>query len=555
MKRFIILSLSVVSFCLITFSQAVISVDTLTEYQAIEGFGGFGAKKVWWDNGPYWDQEYVDQVIDNLGCSFIRTQIYWESEAPNDDSDPDNFYWPGFRFGADNDNNGKQMSFLKAVGDKGVRILATVWTPPIWMKGLEEFFGTYNGNPQRRRPSPAELNAQCAWCGGAGGCTQVGGRLKPEFYEEFAEYLAAYVKSVKQKTGHDVWAISIQNEPMFPNPFESCVVLPEEYAEILKITGKKFEREGITTRLFGPEHMGEWSWGMNRDYIRKILGNPEVNPYLSFYAVHSYVDGIAPDYGSAEGWSILRDSISTRYGKQLWMTETSDFEKKGYELAFSMAKSLYLALKFGQISGWIYWTIADYVIKENKLTKLGYAFKNYYRFIKPGSIHVASNCSDESILVTAFKKSGDLTLVIINNSGASKQVVINLLNASETPTLYIYRTSENENCNFAGYVRNSPFYLPAQSITTLTSGINTSISRLIPATDEIIWEPAMKRLRIDNNKEGFIKITDSAGRTVYNMIKNSNQCCVYLNSLNSGFYIVTFITQKGCLFNKIIIHD
>jgi O-glycosyl hydrolase len=536
----------------IILAQEVI-VDTTIKYETIEGFGGFGAKKVWWDSAPYWDQEYVNQVIDNLGCTIIRTQIYWESEAPNDNDDPDLINWAGFRFDALNDNNGKQMDFIKAVGEKGARLIATVWTPPIWMKGLEEFYGTYNGTSQRRRPSAADLNSQCSWCGGAAGCTQVGGRLKPEYYAEFAEYLTAYIKTVKAKTGVDVWAINIQNEPMFPNPFESCVVLPSEYAQILKVVGEKFARENITTRLFGPEHMGEWSWGMNRDYVMEILKDPEINPYLSFYAVHSYVDGVAADYGSAGGWTTLHDSITVRYGKQLWMTETSDFEKTGYDLAFSMAKGLHLGLKFGKISGWVYWAMTDYVIKNNQLTSLGYAFKNYYKYIRPMSVQVESTCSDKDILVTTFKKDKKLTVVLINNSGAIKSVNMSLSGANSASNYFMYRTSSTENCLYVGAVRSDSFKLQPNSITTLVSASVVGTGEEVNEENvEILPSTSTGTITLNNAAGGRFTITDISGRVRHNLVINSNIEVVNATGLEPGYYILRVNKNNSITTRKYI---
>ncbi|HJZ41662.1 MAG TPA: hypothetical protein VJ203_14945, partial [Bacteroidales bacterium] len=423
MKKNIILLHSFLGFlCFSSPAQEIpVTITTDSTYQTIEGFGGFGAKKVWWDNAPYYDQEYLNQVIDTLGCTFIRTQIYWDAEPVNDNSDPAVIDWSKFKFDATTDN-GKQFAFIRDLGLKEVKLLATVWTPPIWMKGLEEFHGTLWGNPVRRRPSDSDLDQYCSWCGGADGCEQVGGWLKPEHYVEFAEYLVAYVRIVKEQTGVDVWGINIQNEPYFANPFESCVVIPEEYAGILKTVGERFATEGITTRLFGPEHMGEVTWGMNNEYIKEILEDETVKPYLSFYAVHSYVDGVAPDYGSAGGWTALYEKIVKTHDRELWMTETSDFDKQGYDLAFSMAKSLYLGLKFGHISGWVYWAMADYVIKNNKLTPLGRAFQQFYRFLLPGMVMIKADAADNDLLVLAGKMHDFLVVIIINNSDQDKTI-------------------------------------------------------------------------------------------------------------------------------------
>ncbi|MFN8254407.1 MAG: hypothetical protein U0W24_01880 [Bacteroidales bacterium] len=448
-----------------------VSIDTVdvtinlnTEYQTIEGFGGFGAKKVWWDAAPYYDQEYIRQVIDSLGCTFIRTQIYWDSEPENDNDDPLVADISKFNFG-ENSDNGKQFQFIHDLGLKNVKLLATVWTPPIWMKGLDEFYGTFFNSPARRRPGNSDLNTNCSWCGGATGCQQVGGWLKPENYAEFAEYLVTYVKTVKEQTGVDIYALNIQNEPYFPNPFESCVVLPDEYAEILKVVGKRFADEGCTTKFFGPEHMGEVTWGVNNEYIKEILEDPEAKPYLAFYAVHSYVDGVATDYGSAEGWTSLHEKITETHGKQLWMTETSDFEKTGFDLGFSMAKSLYLGLKFGQISGWVYWAMADYVIKDNKLTALGRSFQQFYRALKPGTVMVEAGSADNELLIVAGKNGSNLAVIVINNSEVDK--AINLIGVGIPDTYNVNRTSKTENFKYLPQCGKEKILIKAQSITTL----------------------------------------------------------------------------------------
>ncbi|HYG21006.1 MAG TPA: hypothetical protein VD816_18840, partial [Ohtaekwangia sp.] len=119
------------------FSQVQIVVDENTRYQTIEGFGGFGAKKVWWEAGPYYDAGYLQETVDNLGVTIFRTQIYWDGEPVNDNDDPAVQNDAGFNFGPESDN-GKQFPFIKALTAKGAKIIASVWTPPSWMKLLDD---------------------------------------------------------------------------------------------------------------------------------------------------------------------------------------------------------------------------------------------------------------------------------------------------------------------------------------------------------------------------------------------------------------------------------
>jgi len=551
------------TFCLFTcfvvdnsYSQDIqITITPDSTYQTIAGFGGFGAKKVWWDSPPFYDQEYLNQVIDTLGCTFIRTQIYWDAEPVNDNTDPNVINWSKFKFDVNTDN-GKQFTFIRDLGLKGAKLLATVWTPPIWMKGLEEFHGTLWDNPVRRRPSDSDLDQNCAWCGGADGCEQVGGWLKIEYYDEFAEYLVAYVKKVKEQTGVDVWGINIQNEPYFANPFESCVVIPEEYAEILKTVGERFAAEGINTRLFGPEHMGEITWGVNNEYMKEILDDETVKPFLSFYAVHSYVDGVATDYGSAEGWTALYEKIVKIHDKELWMTETSDFDKQGYDLAFSMAKSLYLGLKFGHISGWVYWAMADYVIKNNKLTPLGRAFQQYYRFLLPGTVMIKTTAADNDLLVVAGKKNDNWVIIIINNSDQDKTIQ---LNGTGIPAEYkLFRTSAAENFKQLPNTGLTGIIMKANSISTLSYGNLPTKQEEIVSHEEIMVfpNPARENIIIKNARGCHFTLHDFQGRCLMAKPLADPEQMINLSNLHTGVYMVTItgsdriITQKLTIINQ-----
>jgi len=436
--------------------HVVLTIDPAVEYQKIFGFGGFGPKKVWWDNPPYYDEYYLNQIVDNLGCNIIRTQIMWDGESSNDNNDPDVFDWSKFNFGSDSEN-GKQFSFLKDISDRDVYIIATVWSPPVWMKSFDDTIRIpeqcYNCNCPISYPYP-ENRKMC------------GGQLNPEFYEEFAEYLAAYVMTVKKEIGVDIYAVNIQNEPYFANPFESCVMLPAEYADMLKTVGKKFADEGLETRLYGPEHMAEISWGVNTQYIAEILGDPEVKPYLDIYSVHGYVDGVSPDYGSADGWTALHEQVTQTYQIPLWMTETSGFSK-GWAGAFEMAKALHLALRIGKISAWVYWYMTDDIIIGNVPNSKFYAFKQYYRYIRPGAIQVEIQTNDPDILPTAFKNIEDstFTIVLINNSDVLKDLELSWDNT--TRVFRYYRSSANEKCVDLGLLESSEITLTPQSISTI----------------------------------------------------------------------------------------
>src|SRR5438552_12291565 len=54
-----------------------------------------------------------------------------------------------------------------------------------------------------------------------------GGKLKPEFYQSWANYYTKFIKAY-QREGIPIWGVTIQNEPMATQTWESCIYSAEE---------------------------------------------------------------------------------------------------------------------------------------------------------------------------------------------------------------------------------------------------------------------------------------------------------------------------------------
>ncbi len=427
-----------------------VNIDYSTTYQTIEGMGGFGPKKVWWSDPPFYDQQYLDMIIDSLGVTMVRTQLYWDFEESNDNDDPNVINWDGFNFD-ENSNNGKQLAFMQDLDNRGVKQIATVWTPPIWMK-LE--------------PD----NSLAHFCNG-----QCGGYLNPDLYEEFAEYLVAYIQMLKNEIDLDLYAISLQNELSFANRFESCIYTPEQFAELLKVVGQRFENDGITTKIFGPEHMGNYSG--NLAFFNEVFDDPEAEPYIDAWAVHGYQDGVTHDYGDAPGWSNMYDKCN-EYGKSLWMTETGTSGNTWSENGMPAAEAIFLALKYGKVSAWVWWYIRDELMNIGETTLPSfYASMQYFRFLRPGALQIESNIKkNENVLVTAYHHPiTDTTAVILLNIGDEEKTV--RVRGTNAPVKYRhYVSSMAYNFEQMTLIENGVVTLPAKSITTLVSEENSPIT-------------------------------------------------------------------------------
>lgn len=443
-----------------------ITISDAETFQTIDGFGFFGAHDVWWgDESNLWNEKWGEKVIRDLGITIWRNEIYPPSTAEvSQDAD-----W------------GKQqpvVAGLKTVADQNnvdLKFIASVWSPPADLKWECEFEWAGDENAQRY---PGDVS------------TKNGGTLSPGKYSEFADWLNLNINQYAD-IGVDLYALSLQNEPLFKQSFNSCTYTTFWYNDLLKNVVSEIKADYPEIRIFGSENMLEmegkdnnWQWF----YHNAIKSDANVSENLDILAVHGYSNGVAPSSGSilAQMWMNHLNQFALPMNKKVWMTETSGYndtwnknaDKPG---AFNLAMDIMAALNYGNISAWLWWQgselkgIGEFSLMEGtKAGKKYFVSKHYYRYIRPGAVRINATTNDEDIFVSAFKheNKGTQTVVIINAGEEAKRIMLNGDNMPEK--FNMYRTNAvSENCDLIKeidpYAENG-FELPAGSIVTLQAG-------------------------------------------------------------------------------------
>ncbi len=436
-----LLILSVVVLTCGSILAAEITIDPTQEFQTIEGFGAYGGSIKNWQQSL--SPALANRLVDDMGLTISRGPL------PFDFQNPDG----SFNHSGD---VAKWIPIWKALKQKRIhKFIISVWSPPVWMKNP--------GNHGHKEP----------WCQDG----RAGGYLLPENYGKFAEMCLEFLRYFKHEVGVEVFALSLQNEPAFDEPYESCVYSPEQYAAILKVVGRRLREERLATRLVGPEDLGSHDRVMK--YLNAVMEDPEARGYLGFVAVHGYApNGITADSPDARIWQSLH-AVGANDGKQLWMTETSGYDES-WTGAMALARAMYTALRFGQVSGWCWWQAAG--ADNEKPTSFTltagpggadaapkfHVAACFGRFVRPGVVRTEAISDDASVLPLAFKNPEDkaLTIVVINDSAEEKP--LDLKGASIPSHGHLYRTSVDEKGADLGMVRSvGGIPLPAQSLSVL----------------------------------------------------------------------------------------
>ncbi len=395
-----------------------VEVQTAQTYQTIVGFGGYGSwRPLWYNFGTIENivkDEFIDLMVNDLGLVVLRDEIIIQPSPEKNVFDPSRLN--------ENDNPQKigwtldgriylYKAYKEAIEKNGddFKLILTVWTPPEWMK-------EYDGDPCK-------------------------GTLKPEQYENFADYLVTYVKYVEEQTGSKVFGVSIQNEPTLThvdNPTCSSPLTGEEYRDLLKTTVTKFRAANMDNQFYGPETV-KFLERMDRT-LSVTMQDPEVAPMLQSVAVHSYAgDGIEPGSGTAVEWKNMWDFAQQAGPKDLWMTETTN--PLDWNGAMIAAKRIMAALNYGNISMWCWWKLSDQNPDVQNLLVDGqvtpetvkyYASKHFFRYIRPGYQRVDATSSYPSVGTSVFRKPGtdQFVAVIINDTDQQRVIKIEGLTSS-----------------------------------------------------------------------------------------------------------------------------
>ncbi len=486
-----------------------VRINLNQQYQTMIGMGSVGAS-----NSPAGFATTTDQ-------NFTLMRIFGdfdEMENQNDNGDPNSINMANLSI-----DQGK-MDYYRKIKETTTckEFFYTVLSPAAWLKLNKS-----------RHP-----DASTTWADN--------NRINPALYEEFAEFLVIIIKAIKEKAGIDLKGISIQNEPEFNQPYPSCQISGAEFVEIMRAVGDRFAAEGITTRLIMSEDV---SLGWTQSRVNPVIADPSTRKYLDIIAVHNYGEnGVTAGGGSQSSWADTYDWFATTPAKDLWMTETSGFTNKwegeiveNYLIPgefsyapgpFGFGGYMFSALKSGRISAWV-----DLDPKENS-GPLRAAFKQYSKFIEPGSIVVNAQSFNNSVLSIAFKNPLDnsLSIVLTNTSYQPQKVQIT---GQGVPLTYSSVYTANNAYFKTGLGTQNGFYLMApRSIVTLKSTLATlpvSLVDLKATRKDKVIELTWKTQQESNN-QGFDIERSADGINFSQPIGFANSKAINGNSTNLLHY-------------------
>jgi glucosylceramidase len=259
-----------------------------------------------------------------------------------------------------------------------------------------------------------------------------GGKLKPEFYDSWANYFVKYIQAL-EKESVPVWGLTVQNEPMAKQTWESCMYTAEEERDFIKNhLGPILQKNNLSDKKL-------LAWDHNRDLLYErastLLNDPDVAKYLWGIGFHWY-----EIWNGGHQYENVKRVTETFPGKNLMLTEAcnSPFSWQTFndwKWGENYGENMIYDFNNGAV-GWTDWNIlldetggpnhvgnfcfAPIHVKEGTLHYMNsyYYIGHFSKFIRPGAKRIISSSNRVQLLTTAFmNQDGKLAVVVMNPTG------------------------------------------------------------------------------------------------------------------------------------------
>ncbi|MEO6104584.1 MAG: glycoside hydrolase family 30 protein [Pseudoxanthomonas sp.] len=268
-----------------------------------------------------------------------------------------------------------------------------------------------------------------------------GGSLLPEYADAWASYYTRFIAAY-EKEGIPIWAITVQNEPMATQTWESMLYTAEEERDFLKNhLGPTMQKAGYGDRKI-------IVWDHNRDMMteraRVIFDDPEASKYAWGMGFHWYETwaGFDPMYNNV---AIVAQNYPD---KHLLLTEAvvEKFDPARYQYWANgerYGSSIINDLNNGA-EAWTDWNIlldetggpnhvgnlcfapvhADTRTGELIYTPSYYYIGHFSKFIRPGARRVSTASSRSTLLATSFMNADNRLATVVMNP-TDKEIAYN----------------------------------------------------------------------------------------------------------------------------------
>jgi glucosylceramidase len=343
----------------------------------------------------------------SIGASDLNDHVFSYDDVPAGEKDPK---LARFNLAPDRADVIPVMKEILAI-NPDIRILGSPWSAPAWMKSNQAVKG---------------------------------GHLLPEYYQVYADYFVRYIRGMKAE-GIAIDAITVQNEPLNEGNTPSMQMLAQDQAAFIRTAlGPAFRRAGIHTKIVLYDHNCDVP-----EYADLILNDAAAAAYVDGSGFHLYG-------GKIEAMSQVH---AAHPAKNLYFTEQMVIGSVETNPAIDLLSPV-RRLIIGATRNWsrnvLLWNLAadpknephtgdgGCIMCQGAITIDGdrvsrnlawYVVAHASKFVRPGSVRIASNDLETLPNVAFQTPDGHTVLIVANGSPAAQTFGIRFHGALAPATL------------------------------------------------------------------------------------------------------------------------
>lgn len=417
----------------------IINLDPSQVFQVIDGFGAAVTGSVCYNLQQMEEADrksFLRMVFDpdegvgysciriSIGCSDFSLMEYTCCDKPG----IENFALPEL----------DRMDLLPVLHEileinPKIKILASPWTCPKWMKV----------------DNLTDLNPLDSW---------TSGQLNPAYYQDYATYFVRFIQEMR-KEGFDIYALTIQNEPLNRGNSASLYMgWREQLVFIRDYLGPAFEKNGIGTKILAYDHNYNYdNIAEEQDYVMNLYNDKEALKYISGSAWHNYGGRVSELDHVYEAYPD-KDIYFTECSIGKWSAKSKEecFEK---DLMSNTRNVCIGTLNRGAKAVTVWNLLLDdegapnrpggcrtcygalEISHEDYKTLVGnshyYSIAHFSKVIRPGAQRIASSMEGDSSKISftaARNEDGSVGVVILNERNEDEEFTV-LLGGKETSVL------------------------------------------------------------------------------------------------------------------------
>jgi O-glycosyl hydrolase len=439
----------------------------------------------WWKNGLFYNDQFLNLLIDSLGLALLRTELYPQPDQTG-------MYT-------------KQIPYLRAIKAKAqasgepLTVFASIRSPPSRMK--------------------------------TGGST-TSGNMIADSIDSYGRYCVDYVRRFNTDMGYDLYALSPQNEPQLCTGYNSMCPSPELMGRIVVGVANQFKQANLPCWIHYADGIPWGAMDWQGVVVQAVDSNRIADSIADIMSMH-YSEGgpvsattvskndeyfgclwnFAQGGIGCQGWQHHR-SMNIGKKSRMWNTEfggqfdswTETYGAEGGSQAggaWTFATNLFMCLKYN-FNAVVYWQLSEpgganppaandhYVLFHtpangaSSVSVPGPLFRvaqTVYRHVRPGAMKVECTSSDSAnVWAVAYRQATQNTVTIVLLNRSSSQQTVTLAGNGLPASMDIYQTSPSQNHVKVGTVGpTGTVTLPVKSITTLCNIPTVSVRPVAPS--------------------------------------------------------------------------